>query len=72
MRTADGWKDYRLLDASDGERLESWKDIRLIRPDPQVIWKTDKNALWQSANAVYHRSTKGGGQWEYLKKLPES
>ncbi len=72
MRTADGWKDYRLLDASDGERLESWSGIRLIRPDPQVIWKTEKSAIWQSANAVYHRSNKGGGQWEYLKKLPES
>lgn len=73
MRTANNWKDYRLIDASDGDRLESWKGYRLIRPDPQIIWKTQrKSPLWKSADAVYHRSNKGGGEWEYKRRLPES
>lgn len=73
MRTAERWKDYRLIDASDGMRLEMWKDITLSRPDPQIIWKTEKdNKLWESCDAVYHRSVKGGGSWEFRKKLPES
>lgn len=73
MRAADNWEDYRLIDASDGDRLESWKGYRLIRPDPQIIWKTQrKSPLWKSADAVYHRSNKGGGEWEYKRKLPES
>lgn len=73
MRTSENWKDYRLLDASDGERLEAWSGIKLIRPDPQIIWKTERKApLWNSADAVYHRSQKGGGEWEYKRRLPES
>ncbi len=73
MRIADNWKDYRLIDASGGDRLESWSGIRLVRPDPQIIWKTDKiNPLWRSADAVYHRSQKGGGEWEFRRKLPQS
>lgn len=73
MRTADGWRDYRLIDASDGMRLEQWADITLARPDPQVIWKTEKgNPLWRSCDAIYHRSERGGGSWEFKKKLPES
>lgn len=73
MRVADKWLDYRLIDASDGERLESWNGVKLIRPDPQVIWKTQKNdPEWRMADAVYHRSVKGGGEWEYRRKLPES
>lgn len=73
MRAAENWKDYRLIDASDGDRLESWNGIKLVRPDPQIIWKTQrKNPLWRSADAVYHRSQKGGGEWEYKRKLPES
>lgn len=59
------FNDYELLDTSDGERLERWKDILLIRPDPQVLWKNvRRHPLWSKANAHYHRSTKGGGSWE--------
>ena len=73
MRTALGWTDYRLIDASDGMRLESWAGKTLCRPDPQIIWKTEKkNPLWTSCDAIYHRSERGGGHWEFRKKLPES
>ena len=66
--TAD-FKDYELLDASDGNRLERWKNVILIRPDPQVIWKNpNPHALWGSPDAVYLRSSKGGGSWD-LKTL---
>lgn len=72
MRTADGWKDYELIDAADGNRLERWKDTLLVRPDPQIIWKTEERGpLWERADAVYHRSASGGGQWEYRRKIPE-
>ena len=65
MWTADKWRDYELIDSSDGERLERWGSYTLIRPDPQVIWKdAKKSKLWQSADASYHRSSKGGGSWE--------
>ncbi len=73
MRAAVKWKDYELLDASEGERLERWGDILLIRPDPQIIWKTKKSeGIWKKAHARYHRSQKGGGNWERLKPLPDS
>ena len=72
MRVADNWKDYELIDCSCGERLERWKNVILIRPDPQVIWKTEKkNPLWKKADAVYHRSQTGGGQWEIKSKIPD-
>ncbi len=71
MRTPVSWKDYELIDCSEGERLERWGDIVLIRPDPQVIWKTNKkHPLWKKANARYHRSNSGGGQWETYTKIP--
>lgn len=71
MRNTFNWKDYELIDCSDGERLERWKDIILVRPDPQVIWKTEKkNPLWKKADAFYHRSKTGGGNWEVKTKLP--
>lgn len=71
MWIADNWKDYRVLDCSDGEKLEMWGKYKLLRPDPQVIWSTPKNnALWGKLNAHYHRSTKGGGEWEFFD-LPE-
>lgn len=70
--TADKWKDYRCIDAGDGEKLEIWKDTILRRPDPQAIWPKSKTCkTWYQADAIYHRSNKGGGQWEYNKKLPE-
>lgn len=72
MWVADQWKDYKLLDATDGEKLEDWKGNVLIRPDPQAIWKTPKeHPQWKYANARYHRSSSGGGHWD-VKKLPES
>ncbi len=71
MRSTFDWKDYELIDCSDGERLERWNNIILIRPDPQVVWKTPKNnPLWKKADAVYHRSKSGGGAWEVKTKLP--
>lgn len=71
MRTAS-WKDYELLDASGGERLERWGKVVLIRPDPQVIWETPrKHPLWEHADARYLRSSSGGGSWRELKPLPE-
>ena len=72
MRYSTHWKDYELIDASSGERLERWSDIILIRPDPQIIWRTPKdNPLWRKAHARYHRSSTGGGQWEVMKKIPD-
>lgn len=68
MRIAENWKDYEIISTSDGEKLERWGDVILIRPDPQIIWKTDKvNPKWNSANAKYLRSNKGGGHWEELQ-----
>lgn len=65
MWVADNWKEYRLLDASDGERLERWGKYTLVRPDPQVIWKSDgaRSRAWNDADAVYRRSSSGGGAW---------
>ncbi len=72
MRTASEWKDYELIDCSDGERLERWGDVILIRPDPQIIWKTHKlHPLWKKADARYLRSSSGGGRWEVYKKIPD-
>lgn len=72
MRTVEGFNDYELIDADSGERLERWGNIVLIRPDPQIIWSGErKNPLWRNADAIYHRSSRGGGYWEALKKVPE-
>ena len=71
MWIADGWNDYEVLDTSAGEKLERWGDYILVRPDPQVIWNTPhKVREWKQKNGHYHRSNKGGGQWE-LFDLPE-
>jgi 23S rRNA (cytosine1962-C5)-methyltransferase len=72
MWISDKWKEYRILDTSEGEKLEIWGKYSLIRPDPQVIWKSDKkNPLWKRADASYSRSRSGGGAWSQ-NKLPES
>lgn len=72
MRYTKYWKDYELIDCSDGERLERWGNVILVRPDPQVIWKTPKkNPLWKKADAYYHRSKSGGGKWDIRTKLPD-
>ncbi|MBQ7779320.1 MAG: class I SAM-dependent methyltransferase [Clostridia bacterium] len=71
MWSADNWKDYSLLDCSDGCRLEKWGGYTLIRPDPQVIWKNCRaHSAWKKADAVYNRSKSGGGSWNE-NKLPE-
>jgi 23S rRNA (cytosine1962-C5)-methyltransferase len=71
MWTADGWKDYEVIDTSEGEKLERWGKYILLRPDPQVIWKTPKERRqWQRPNGHYHRSSKGGGEWEFFD-LPQ-
>lgn len=71
MFVANEWKDYKLLDTSNGERLEKWGDYILIRPDPQAIWNTPRtNPLWKKPNAHYHRSKSGGGNWE-IYNLPK-
>lgn len=73
MRIAENWRDYELIDATDGERLERWKDIILIRPDPQIIWHTEKKSpLWKKADARYVRSSSGGGAWDIRRKMPQS
>ena len=71
MWIADNWKDYEVIDTSKGEKLERWGQYTLVRPDPQVIWNTDrKNPRWKKKNGHYHRSNKGGGEWEFFD-LPE-
>ncbi len=73
MEVAKNWKDYEILDMANGEKLERWGDIFLIRPDPQIIWKNPSfPQKWNSANARYNRSSTGGGAWSYNKKIPES
>ena len=67
MWLADRWKDYEVIDCSAGEKLERWSKYILLRPDPQVIWDTPKtNKSWNKLNGHYHRSKKGGGEWEFF------
>ena len=71
MWLANNWKDYEVIDCSKGEKLERWGDYILVRPDPQVIWDTPrKEKCWHKMNAHYHRSKKGGGEWEFFD-LPQ-
>lgn len=71
MWVAENWKDYTVLDCGGGEKVERWGDQVLVRPDPQAIWPRDTRCrAWQSPNAVYHRSSAGGGKWE-IRRLPE-
>ncbi len=71
MWIAENWKDYEVIDTSDGEKLERWGEYNLVRPDPQVIWSTGhEDKRWKKKNGHYHRSAKGGGEWEFFN-LPE-
>lgn len=71
MWIADDWKDYQIIDCSEGEKLERWGNYILLRPDPQVLWNTPKkDPAWNKLNGYYHRSSKGGGEWEFMD-LPE-
>ena len=73
MKIASDWKDYEILDMADGEKLERWKDVVLVRPDPQIIWnKKTYPQKWKSVNATYNRSKTGGGSWSYNKKMPDT
>ncbi len=72
MRFSEEFYDYELIDAAKGLKLERWKDIYLIRPEPQAIWSNrENNHLWEKAHAVYHRSNSGGGYWERLRDIPD-
>ena len=71
MDIADKWKDYKIIDMANGQKLEKWGNIILSRPDPQIIWKNKSYPEeWKKANAIYSRSKTGGGSWEYKTKLP--
>jgi 23S rRNA (cytosine1962-C5)-methyltransferase len=68
---ANEWQDYQLLDAGDGMKCERWGDFTLVRPDPQILWPRANGKPWSGSDAIYHRSEKGGGRWEYKRPLPE-
>ena len=69
---AKNWKDYECIDAGEGEKIDRWKDIVLRRPDPTAIWpKTENIDDWDKAHGHYHRSSKGGGSWDFKRKIPE-
>ena len=71
MDVARDWKEYEILDMANGEKLEKWKDVILVRPDPQIIWKSKSfPERWKNANARYIRSSTGGGNWDFNKKVP--
>jgi len=72
LLVADKWTDYELLDCGDGQKLERWGRHVFIRPDPQVIWPKSAGELWGNCDAVYYRSSTGGGAWEFKSKLPVS
>lgn len=70
MKTVGDWQDYKIIATSDGMKLERWKDVVLLRPDPQVIWKNGDLSLREGIHAVYNRSEKGGGGWQIRKSFP--
>lgn len=73
MWYSDNWKEYELIDAAEGQRLERWGKYTFVRPDPQAVWgDRSKNPLWKTADGRYIRSSTGGGSWRFSKKLPES
>ena len=73
MLVANNWKEYQILDMSNGEKLEMWGKYKFLRPDPQIIWNNKMNKeVWTNIDAHYHRNNKGGGYWEYKKNIPET
>ncbi len=72
IKLADGWKDFEVLATGDGYKLERWGSYTLLRPDPQVIWRAKRDLFSRDYDAVYHRSERGGGAWEFKRPLPES
>ncbi len=72
MHTAADWQDYKIIATGDGYKLEKWKDVVLLRPDPQVVWQAQRDLFsYPGINAVYRRSERGGGAWEYLRPIPD-
>ena len=71
MRLSRDWNDYNLLDAGNGEKLESWSGVVLRRPDPQAMWPINNDSDWNNVDGFYHRSDKGGGYWDFYKKLDD-
>ena len=71
MRISDEWTDYECLAAGNGEKLEKWGNVILRRPEPQAMWPVSMDNKWNKADAIYHRSKEGGGNWEYKNELPE-
>ncbi len=71
LKISDGWKDYECLDAGNGEKLERWGNIILRRPDPQAMWQVEYTSLWKNPDGFYHRSNKGGGHWDFKKRLED-
>ena len=71
LKLSDSWKDYECLDAGNGEKLERWGNVILRRPDPQAMWKVNYTDTWKNPDGFYHRSNKGGGYWDFKKKLDE-
>ena len=73
MNVANNWKDYKIIDMANGQKLEKWGNIILSRPDPQIVWKNKSfPEEWKKAHAIYSRSKTGGGSWEYKKKIPQN
>ena len=73
MKIANEWKEYKILDMANGEKLEQWGNVILVRPDPQIIWKEKSFPnKWNKVNAIYHRSKTGGGSWEFNKQVPKT
>lgn len=70
-KISNEWKDYECIDAGNGEKLERWGKVIFRRPEPQAMWNVDKNELWNKVDGFYHRSSKGGGYWDFNTKLPE-
>ncbi len=71
LKISDGWEDYECLDAGNGEKLERWGNIILRRPDPQAMWQVEYTSLWKNPDGFYHRSNKGGGHWDFKKRLED-
>ena len=72
INVSNDWIDYKCLDSGDGEKVEKWGNYILRRPDPQIIWCKSSKELWNKCDAIYHRSNKGGGYWEFNNKLPDN
>ena len=72
MKIANDWVDYKVLATGNGEKLEKWGKYTLLRPDPQVIWKSKTDlSKYSGLDGHYKRSSTGGGAWNFLHRVPE-